>query len=263
MKTSFSAKITMTIIGIYLVFPVLATFVYSMFAKWDGILPEGFVVSHYSELFRDTAFLLSLGRTIILCIIPIAITVLAVLLALFAVTLFFPRLEKYMQLLCMIPYTLQGVILSVSILSLYAGVDSFLSNRVVMLIGAYCVIILPYVYQGIRNSMRAVNMPRLIEAAEICGASKLYAFFRVIVPNILTGIVVSCLLAQGIIFGDYVLIRNLTGSAFQNVQVFFFQTMKVSSQKSSAIFVIIMLVTFCIAALVLYVQNRENKRRLR
>ena len=77
-----------------------------------------------------------------------------------------------------------------------------------MLIGAYCIIILPHIYQGIRNSMHAVNMPMLLEAAEMLGASKLYAFFRVIVPNIITGITVSSLLAVGILFGDYVIIRN-------------------------------------------------------
>lgn len=76
----------------------------------------------------------------------------------------------------MIPYTIQGVILSVSILSLYVGTKSILSNRLVMLVGAYCVVILPYIYQGIRNGMRAVNMTTLIEAAEMLGASKIYAF---------------------------------------------------------------------------------------
>ena len=142
------------------------------------------------------------------------------LLALFAVTIYFPKLEKYVQFLCMIPYTIQGVILSVSILSLYAGTRSFFGLRLVMLIGAYCIIILPYIYQGIRYSMYAVNMSMLIEAAEMLGASKFSAFFRVIVPNIISGITVSSLLAVGIIFGDYVLIRNITGSAFQNVQIY-------------------------------------------
>jgi len=61
----------------------------------------------------------------------------------------------------MIPYTIQGVILSVSILALYVANPTFLSNRIIMLIGAYCIIIFPYIYQGIRNGMRAVNMPLL------------------------------------------------------------------------------------------------------
>lgn len=104
-------------------------------------------------------------------------------------------------------------------------------------------------------------MPMLLEAAEMLGASKLYAFFKVIVPNILSAIIVSSLLAVGIIFGDYVLIRNLAGTSFPNLQIFLYQTMKSDSTKSSAVFVVIMLVTFIITAIVLFLKSREAKGR--
>ncbi|NLC72924.1 MAG: ABC transporter permease subunit [Ruminococcaceae bacterium] len=232
-----------------------------MFEKWTGLLPEGFSVKHYLTLFTEREFMSALFNTVIICIVPIVITILLVLLALFAVTVYFPRLEKYVQILCMIPYTIQGVILSVSILSLYAGSKGILDNRMVMLVGAYCIIILPYIYQGIRNGLNAVNMPMLLDAAEMLGASKLYGFFRVIVPNIISGITVSSLLAVGIIFGDYVLIRNITGTSFKNVQIYLFLEMKSSSTKASAVFVIIMMTTFLITALVLFLKNKEAKGR--
>lgn len=262
MKRSRYSSIYIIAVIIYLLIPLIATAIYSMFRKWTGILPEGFTLNHYVDLLSNRAFLLTLGRTVIVCIIPIALTVVITLLALFAVTIYFPKLEKYVQFLCMIPYTIQGVILSVSILGLYAGIGGFLGLRLVMLIGAYCIIILPYIYQGIRNSMHAVNMPMLIEAAEMLGASKIGAFFKVIVPNILSGITVSSLLAVGIIFGDYVLIRNITGSSFQNVQIYLFLAMKRSSTEASAVFVIIMLTTFLITALVLYLQSRDKRQRM-
>jgi putative spermidine/putrescine transport system permease protein len=94
------------------------------------------------------------------------------------------------------------------------------------------------------------------------GSSKLEAFIRVIIPNIISGITVSSLLAVGIIFGDYVLIRNITGSAFQNVQIFLFLAMKRSSTEASAVFVIIMLTTFLITALFLYVQSRDERQKI-
>jgi len=262
MKKTRSSSIFIIIVIVYLLVPLLATAIYSMFQRWTGILPEGFTLAHYASLLSNKAFLLTLGRTILICIIPIALTVVLTLLALFVVTIYFPRLDKFVQFLCMIPYTIQGVILSVSIISLYAGVKGFLGLRLVMLIGAYCIIILPYIYQGIRNSMHAINMPMLIEAAEMLGASKLSAFFRVIVPNIIPGITVSSLLAVGIIFGDYVLIRNITGSSFQNVQIYLFLAMKRSSTEASAVFVIIMVVTFLITALVLYLQSRDNRQKI-
>ena len=106
--------------------------------------------------------------------------------------------------------------------------------------------------------MRAVNMPMLLEAAEMLGASKLYAFFKVIVPNILSAIIVSSLLAVGIIFGDYVLNRNLAGSSFSNVQIYLYQTMKADSMRASAVFVVIMMMTFLISAVVLFLNQLQK-----
>lgn len=260
-KKSFSANLIIIAVMVYLFIPLFGTAVYSLFSKWTDLIPEGFTLENYTQLLTEQDFLMSLVRTIIICIIPIAMTVLMVLLALFVVTVYFPKLEKYIQIICMIPYTIQGVILSVSIISLYAASPTFLGNRLVMLTGAYCIIILPYIYQGIRNSMHAVNMPMLLEAAEMLGASKLYAFFRVIVPNIISGITVSSLLAVGIIFGDYVLIRNIAGTSFKNVQIYLFLTMKSSSTKASAVFVIIMITTFLITLLVLYLKSKETQQK--
>lgn len=257
-KNIFSA-VTIGLVILYLLVPLVITAVYSLFGKWTGLLPEGFTLQNYAELFTEQDFMMSLGRTVLIAIVPIVLTVVMVLLALFVSTIYFPKLEKMVQLLCMLPYMIQGVILSVSIISLYAGSPTILSNRLLMLTGAYCIIILPHIYQGIRNSMHAVNMPMLLEAAEVLGASKLYGFFRVIVPNIVSGIMVSSLLAVGIIFGDYVLIRNIAGTSFKNVQIYLFLTMKSSSTKASAVFVIIMITTFLITMVVLNLQGRGGQ----
>ena len=257
-KKSAGSVAIMLLVMIYLLIPLVISIIYSVFHKWTGVIPEGFTLHNYVDLFMDSNFLASVGRSIAMSIIPIIVTIVIVLLALFVTAIYFPKLEKYVQIICMIPYTIQGVILSVSILSLYVGSSSILSNRLVMLMGAYCIVILPYIYQGIRNGMRAVNMPTLIEAAEMLGASKIYAFFRVVVPNILSAIIVSSLLAVGIIFGD-VLIRNLAGTSAPNMQIFLYQTMKSDSTKASAVFVVIMFVTFVITAIVLFMKSREAK----
>lgn len=122
-------------------------------------------------------------RSLIICVIPIIITTVIILLAMFVTTLYFPKLDKYVQIICMIPYTIQGVILSVSILAAYVRSETFLSNRMVMLFGAYSVIIMPYIYQGIKNGMSAVNVHTLVEAAEMLGCSRIYAFFKVVVKS--------------------------------------------------------------------------------
>lgn len=190
-KSKIFSNFFMIAIIVWMLLPLVATFIYSLFKNWTDIIPTGFSFNSYETLFTNPRFFTALYQTVLLCIVPIIITIIVMLLALFVVTIYFPRLEKYVQILCMIPYTIQGVILSVSILSVYGKSGTVFGERMVMLIGAYCIIILPHIYQGIRNSMHAISMPMLIEAAEMLGASRIYAFFRVIVPNIISGITVS------------------------------------------------------------------------
>lgn len=261
-KSKVLSDVFMLFIIVWLLLPLAATLIYSLFRNWTDIIPTGFSFNSYSTVFANVQFWKALYQTVLLCIVPIIITIIVVLLALFVVTIYYKQLEKYVQILCMIPYTIQGVILSVSILSVYGKSGTVMGNRMVMLIGAYCIIILPHIYTGIRNSMHAVSMPMLIEAAEMLGASKIYAFFKVIVPNIITGITVSSLLAVGIIFGDYVIIRNLAGSNTTNLQVYLYQSMKHSTDESSAVIVMIMLLTFTITAIVLYLQSKSKLEKI-
>lgn len=231
MKTKTKgAKILIVLIMIYLLIPLTVTIIYSLFEKWTGILPEHFSFQSYVTIFQDPEFLRCIGRTVFLCVIPIAVTTIIVLLALFVAIVCFQQLEKWIQLICMIPYTIQGVILSVSILSLYVSNKGILGNRLMM----------------------------LLEAAEMLGATRFYTYFKIVVPNILSSIIVSALLAVGIIFGDYVLVRNLCGTSFQNMQIYLYQMMKSDSTKSSAVFVVIMAITFLITAVVLTMQKKEK-----
>lgn len=261
MKNKRKASVTvMALIMIYLLVPLAVTLIYSLFQKWTGIVPKGFTLETYASLFGDKIFWQCVLRTVLSCIIPILLTTVTVLMAMFVTTVYFPALEKYVQILCMIPYTIQGIILSVSILSAYVRSETFLSNRLVMLLGAYSVIIMPYIYQGIKNGLTALNVKTLLEAVEMLGASRFYGFFMVIVPNIMSSIVISSLLAVGIIFGDYVLVRNLAGTSFQNMQIYLYQSMKSDSMKASAVFVVIMCLTFLIAAVTLCLKNYKKKK---
>ena len=103
-RTEKGPAIIIVIILIYLLIPLVVSIVYSMFSNWTGIVPKGFTLKTYADLFQDPTFLASLGRTIVIAIIPIVITILLVLLALFVTVVYFPKLEKYVQIICMIPF---------------------------------------------------------------------------------------------------------------------------------------------------------------
>lgn len=119
--------------------------------------------------------------------------------AVFSIVVYAPRLERLVQLFVMLTYAVPGVIMAVGLIRTYSG------NGIPMIFitaGAYLVGLLPYLYQGTRNSLLALQARSLMEAAELLGASRWQAFVRIIVPNIMSGILVSALLSFSILFGN-------------------------------------------------------------
>ncbi|WP_368284683.1 ABC transporter permease [Enorma massiliensis] len=259
-KTSLAGKIFLGAVALYLLIPFAVTLVYSLFVEWTDILPSGFTLRNYVELFSNTTFWMSIGRTLILCIESVIITIVLILAAMYVVVAVNRKLAGVMQFLCMIPYALQGVILSIGIISLYTGTGTILSNRLFMLFGAYTILVLPYIYQGIRNALNSIDAEMLIQAAEMLGCGRFRAYVQVVLPNILSGILVSSLLAESIIFGDFVLANNIAGTNYQNIQVFLQANMDVSSGLSSAIVVVIFVVVALVTAVVLKLQNSSTQK---
>lgn len=248
-------RLAITLLCVYLILPLAFTFLYSVFSSWNEVLPAGPTLRYYVEIFHDSLFLLSIGRTILISLASVAICTVTVLLAMYVVTAYHPNCDKYLQVLCTIPYAIQGVIIAISVLSLYADAPAPLSNRILMMTATYCVVILPYMYQGIRNSLRAVNAPCLLEAAQILGADRFTAFFRIIVPNIVSGVTVSAMLSLAIVFGDFVVANTLGGNYYQTAQMYLYRALFKSGQLSSAIVIVLFLATLVISGAVFFAKN--------
>ena len=183
-----SAKLAIVVIIAYLLIPLVMTLIYSLFEEWIDVLPKSFTLTAYVEIFSDPVFWLSVGRTVLISIVPILLCTIIVLLAMYVTYIYRSEWDKYVQILCTIPYAVQGVILPICVLSLYTSVPKPFNNRIFLLISTYMIVILPYIYQGIRNNLHGIGANKLIEAAQMLGASKFYAFFHVVVPNIMNGV---------------------------------------------------------------------------
>ncbi|MDR1863795.1 MAG: ABC transporter permease subunit [Treponema sp.] len=253
-------RFVLFVLVVFLLAPLVIIVVYSFVTGWAGLAPSGFTLDFYNQVFQDVRFWPSVFRALVIAVAPIFISGFFVILALYSSILYFPKLDKYIQSICMLPHTVNGVILAVSALTLYAGSATPFRNRTVMLTFIYCVIILPFVYQGIRNNLHAVNIRQLIEAAEILGAGKLYAFLRIVVPNILSGILVAGLLGVSRIFTDYVIIKIIAGSRYITPQQLLYNYRDKPGQFISVIILITFLFILFIAGAAYYLQNRGIRK---
>ncbi len=219
----------------YLLLPILVTFLYSLATAWyKTVLPEGYTLKWYYELFSNMRFWEALGRSFIVSIIPMLVCVISMLLVIFVINVYFPKYEKLLQSVVLLPYAIPGVVLAISLVRLYA---TSLGNSIWLLMLGYTILVIPYMYQGIRNSLRTINIRKLIEASELLGSTRIQAFRLVIVPNILPGIKISMLLSFSVLFGEFTLVNLLLGGNFETVQMYLFRMLSESGHVSSALVV--------------------------
>ena len=166
-------------------------------------------------------------------------------------------LELLRTAMAEIPSDYSLMLEAAGVLSLYAGKGGFFSNRMVMLICIYCISILPFVYQGIRNNLHGINVRQLLEAAEILGAGKLYAFCRIILPSMLSGILVSSLVSLSTVFGDFTILKIIVGNRYETIQMLLYNSRLIVLQYQCVIVIIMFTATWLLSSLVFKLQNRK------
>lgn len=246
---------------LYLMLPLAATFMYSIAKDWSHtVLPVSYTLDWYRDLFTDSRFLSAVGRTMTVSLIAIAASVTTMSLTVFVVFMYVPKLERLLQTLAMIPFAVPGVVAAVGLIKVYSSGPIVLSGTIWILVGAYYVLVIPYVYQGIRNSLRTIDARRLMEAAEILGASKIKAFLLVIAPNILNGILISALLSFSILIGEFVMANFLIGGHYETIQIYLMRRMNENGHISSAIVIAYFLIVLIISWLMLRLGTRFRKK---
>ena len=226
--------VTVALIGMLL--PLLATLLYSISGTWmDGLLPDNYTLKWYLELFESERFTISLLNSLAISIATLVITTMLTIPTVFVVYHYYPSLKGLMNLLILLPFAIPPIVSSVGLLQLYSKEPIILTGTPWILIGANFTVALPFMYRAIANSMNAMNLEDMTEAAHLLGASTWQIFFYIVVPNARKGLIVALFLCFSLLIGEFVFANLLAGTQYETVQVYLFNVRHKSGHYSSAI----------------------------
>ncbi|EKO3402141.1 ABC transporter permease [Vibrio fluvialis] len=223
------------IVGIMLV-PIIATLVYSLSSRWGAtILPDGFTFDWYLKLLSDARFIEAFGRSLLVCVAALALSTLLILPAIFVVFYYFPKLDRVMNLLILLPFAVPPVVSSVGLLQLYADSAVPIVGTPWILIGTYFTIALPFMYRALANSFSAINLRDLMDAAHLLGASTTQAFLQIVLPNVRKGLMASLFLSFSFLLGEFVFANILVGTRYETLQIYLYNMRQTSGHFTSAL----------------------------
>ncbi|MET9665736.1 ABC transporter permease subunit [Streptomyces sp. NPDC006475] len=250
--------------GLYFLVPLVASFVFTVHTPGQGISFQAYTGILGAEGFTDS-LLLSLG----LAAATIALVLLLAVPALVAVRLGAPRLRPLVEVVCMLPLVVPPIALVTGIgtvlrwgpehLSRTPLYQTFLAVQnesfPLVLVLAYTVLALPFVYRSLDAGLRAVDVPTLVEAARNCGANWPQVIGRVVLPNLRTSLAGAAFLTLALVLGEFTIAALL---GFQPFAVWIVTVSGSQARMSVAVSILSLLITW---ALLLLLSRAGNGSR--
>ncbi|WP_297289546.1 ABC transporter permease [uncultured Flavonifractor sp.] len=269
-KHRIPSRVFTLLVYVFLYAPIILLIIFSFNATKSNRVWGGFSLDWYVELFHNTRLLGALRTTIILSVLAAFIaTILGT-----AAAIGFYSMRRRSRSVCMsinnIPLTNADIITGVSMMLLFVfaiGVfnSSFISEALGVrwrtgfgtLLLAHITFNAPYVILSVMPRLRQLD-PNVYEAAQDLGASGWYAFRKVILPEIMPGVLNGLIIAFTMSIDDFVISYFTKGSGVTTLAVEIYTMVK--KPVTPEINALSTLMFICVFALLLTVNIRQARQ---
>ena len=198
----------LTLIVIFLYAPIITLMVLSFNssktrAKWGG-----FTWKWYVSLFQDKAIMSTLYTTLAIALLSALIATIIGTMAAIGIQSMNRRFRTVMMGVTNIPMLNADIVTGVSMMLLFVAFRMTMGFSTILI--AHITFNIPYVILSVMPKLKQTNK-RTYEAALDLGASPIYAFFKVVFPDILPGIISGLLLAFTMSLDDFVITHFTKG----------------------------------------------------
>lgn len=206
---------------LFLIVPVIGTFLYSFTSNWTTtLLPQNYTTIHYQHLWQDSYFWVAFGHSLLAIAITMVFSTVCIIPVVFLAYYRYPKLKALMEFIILLPFAIPPVVAAIGLMNIWANSPIQILGTPYILWGSYFVITVPFVYRSLANNLEGIALHDLIDAAHLLGASTLRAFISIILPGLRKGMLVSFCLCFSILLGEFVFSNLLAGSQYETLQVY-------------------------------------------
>jgi putative spermidine/putrescine transport system permease protein len=238
--------------GLYFLVPLAASVVFTVDVPGQGVTFDA-----YTQIFSTAGFGSSLLLSLELAAATIAVVLLLMVPAMVALRLGSPRLRPVVEVVCSLPLVVPPIAFVAGIGTVLKWGPEHLSRTPlfqtfvaiqdpgfpVVLVLAYVVMALPFVYRALDAGLRSVDVRTLVEAARSCGAGWPQALVRAVLPNLRGALLNASFLTLALVLGEFTVAQLL---GFQPFAVWIVNVSGSQAQLSVAVSVLSLLVTWAL-----------------
>lgn len=264
-------KIFTSLVYLFLYAPLLVMVFFSFNAGKSTSVFTGFSTRWYIELFGRRDILEALQNTLILAVLSAVIATCIGTVAAWGIYNTRAKvIKKTMQSVTNIPMMNPDIVTGVSLMLLFVFVGRMLGMKNSLgfftLLIAHITFNLPYVILNVLPKLYQTD-ENLIDAAQDLGCTTFYAFFKVVIPAVLPGIVSGLLMSFTLSLDDFIISYYTNGTSFQTLPLKIFSMTKKTVKPdmyalSSIIFFFVLVLLLVINLLQIRADEKRSKTNL-
>lgn len=237
--------------------PILLLVVYSfteshVIGRW-----EGFSFELYAQLFRDAEIMQILFNTVWLALAAAGLS--TILGTAGAIGIFYSRrrVAKPLQAMSQIPVINAEIVTAISLALLFSML--FLYRTYFSLIVGHMVLCTPFVVLSVLPKLKQMDS-NTYEAALDLGASPSQALFRVVIPQIFSGIVSGFMLSVTLSLDDYIVTAFTKPPMFDTISTYVYNAVKNGTNSSTPALRALSALIFIVMIAVLLIVNLRARK---
>ncbi len=258
-------KLSKAYIGLILMFlyvPIFVLIVFSFNETKSRSVFSGFTLDWYARLFNNDIIISSLINTIIIAVLASIVSTILGTLAAIGIN----SMKKVPKALVMnitnIPIINPEIVTGVSLMLLFVFFAARMNVEFgfVTLLIAHITFDVPYVILNIMPKFKQMD-PNLFEAAQDLGCSPMQAFRKVILPEIMPGVISGFLMAFTYSLDDFVISYFTSGSTSQTLPITIYSmTRRKVSPEINALSTLIFIAVVIVLIVKNVIENKQNKK---
>ncbi len=209
-------KVYLGLVLLFMYAPIAVLIVFSFNSEQNRSKMEGFSLEWYVELFKSEQLLTSLRNTLIIAVLASVIATIIGTYAALVISKMKPFTKSTTMSIVNIPIINAEIVTGISLMMLFVFLSIPLGFTTLLI--AHVAFNVPYVVLSVMPKIRQLNRSTY-EAALDLGASHNMAFRKVVLPDILPGVISGLLLSFTMSLDDFIISYFTTGPGFPTLSV--------------------------------------------
>ncbi len=250
----------LVLIMIFLYAPIATMMVLSFNSSTSRTQWGGFTLRWYTDMFASRNIMAALHNTLLIAFLSALIATVIGVAACIAINTMKPMHKAIVMGITNIPMLNADIVTGISLMLAFIAFGISLGFRTILI--AHITFNIPYVILSVMPKLKQTNRSTY-EAAMDLGAGPVYAFFKVVFPDILPGVLSGFLLAFTMSLDDFIITHFTKGAGINTLSTLIYSEVRRGIRPSMyALSTVIFLIVLTLLIFTNFVPRRKTEKKV-